>query len=351
MTEINSLPIQLIGDIRHILQSARNQAYSAVNQTMTHAYWQIGKRIVEEEQNGKHRAEYGQQILKTLSIALTGELGKGFSYANLRNFRQFYLTYPEQNCYALRSNLTWTHQRLIMRVDDPQARAYYLQECAEQQWSSRVLERHINTLYYQRLRSSQRIDNVNETEGLAAQESAISQLSMDVPSFIKDPYVLEFLNIAEHGSVSETQIEAALVHNLQHFLLELGKGFAFIGRQYRLSTETSHFYVDLVFYNVVLKCYVLFDLKTTKLTHQDTGQMDMYIRMFDDLKKRDDDNPTIGIILCAEKDETIIKYSILNEHKQMFAAKYMPYLPTEAELIAEIERERRVLGLDGGGDE
>ncbi len=351
MTEINSLPIQLIGDIRHILQSARNQAYSAVNQTMTHAYWQIGKRIVEEEQNGKHRAEYGQQILKTLSIALTGELGKGFSYANLRNFRQFYLTYPEQNCYALRSNLTWTHQRLIMRVDDPQARAYYLQECAEQQWSSRVLERHINTLYYQRLRSNQRIDNVNETEGLAAQESPISQPPMDVSSFIKDPYVLEFLNIAEHSSASETQIEAALVHNLQHFLLELGKGFAFIGRQYRLSTETSHFYVDLVFYNVVLKCYVLFDLKTTKLTHQDTGQMDMYIRLFDDLKKRDDDNPTIGIILCAEKDETIIKYSILNEHKQMFAAKYMPYLPTEAELIAEIERERRVLGLNGGDDE
>lgn len=219
MTEINALPIQLIGDIRHILQSARNQAYSAVNQTMTQAYWQIGKRIVEEEQNGKHRAQYGEQLLKKLSIALTGELGKGFSYANLRNFRQFYLTYPDtSNCYALRSNLTWTHHRLIMRVDDAQAREYYTKECAEQQWSSRTLERNINTFYYQRLRSTQSATQLILSDSTIEKTHA----QIDAMAFIKDPYVFEFLNMPQSSSGSETQIEAALMHNLQPFLYRLG---------------------------------------------------------------------------------------------------------------------------------
>ena len=339
MANNNKLPkieTSLFTDVLQILQAARQKAYSAVNSEMVQAYWLMGKRIVEEEQQGEQKASYGEAILKTLSVALTAEFGKGFSYANLRNFRQFYLTYADiPNCYALRSNLRWTHHRLIMRVENPNARAYYLNECAEQMWSTRTLERNLNTFYYERLLSSQNKLEVNE--------SSNNPEKATFNDFIKDPYVFEFLNIPEPTKALEQDIESALIQNLQQFLLELGKGFSFVGRQFRISTETSHFYIDLVFYNYLLKSFVLFDLKTTKLTHQDTGQMDMYIRMFDDLKKQDNDNPTIGIILCAEKDETVVKYSILNDSKQLFATKYMPFLPTEAELIAEIEREKRLI--------
>lgn len=326
----------LIQDVVLILQSARQKAYSAVNSEMVIAYWQMGRRIVQEELQGEQRAAYGESILKTLSIALTAELGSGFSYANLRNFRQFYLTYPDEAiCYTVCSKLSWSHNRTIMRVENPEARDYYLKECANQAWSVRTLERHINSFYYQRLLSSKnKSDITNSNEDVD---------NLPTKDFIKDPYVFEFLNIPEPVSVLEQDIEKALIGNLQQFLLELGKGFSFVGRQFRISTETSHFYIDLVFYNYLLKCFVLFDLKTGKLTHQDTGQMDMYIRMFDDLKKQDDDNPTIGIILCTEKDETVVKYSILNDSKQLFATKYMLYLPTEQELIAEIEREKKLI--------
>ncbi|WP_407497169.1 PDDEXK nuclease domain-containing protein [Elizabethkingia anophelis] len=325
-----------ISEIRNILAQARMKAYQSVNSVMVEAYWLIGKRIVEEEQNGKERAEYGEALLKNLSVALTKEFGKGFSSSNLRNFRQFYLTYSDPEiCYTLCSKLTWSYNRLIMRIDSNAARNYYLKEASEQNWSVRVLERHINTFYYERLLSTQ---NKEETVQYSTGEN--NDLARD---FIKDPYVFEFLNIPEPISASENDIEAALIGNLQEFLLELGKGFSFIGRQFRISTETSHFYIDLVFYNYILKCFVLFDLKIAKLTHQDAGQMDMYIRMFDDLKKQPEDNPTIGIILCTEKDETVVKYSILNEHKQLFATKYLPYLPTEEELTAEIKREKLFL--------
>ena len=325
-----------VAQIKEIISVARQKAYIAVNFAMVEAYWLMGKRIVEEEQQGSERAPYGDALLKRLSMALTDDFGKGFSYANLRNFRQFYLTYPnEQICYTLCSKLSWSHNRLIMRVEDENARNYYLHESAEQNWSVRTLERNINTFYFQRLLTSQ-----NKRNALQHSET----LEKSIPSdFIKDPYVFEFLNIPQSIQANETQIEAALVQNLQQFLLELGKGFSFVGRQFRISTEISHFYIDLVFYNYILKCFVLFDLKTSKLTHQDTGQMDMYIRMFDDLKKRPDDNPTIGIILCTEKDETVVKYSMLSYHKQLFATKYMPYLPTEEELIAEVEREKQLI--------
>lgn len=321
-----------IAEIRQILLQARQKTYAAVNAAMVEAYWQIGKRIVEEEQNGKERAEYGEAILKNLSIALNAEFGKGFSYANLRNFRQFYLTYPNpENCYALRSKLTWTHHRLIMRVENEEARNYYLSECETQNWSSRTLERHIHTAYYQRILSS--------NTPKAAQ--SIENENHQVADFIKDPYVFEFLNLPMPHSETENQIESALIQHLQHFLLELGKGFSFVARQYRISTETGHFYIDLVFYNYLLKCFVLFDLKTGKLSHQDVGQLDMYVRMFDELKKQADDNPTIGILLCAEKDETVVKYSVLSDkQQQLFATKYMPYLPTEAELKQLIEQDR-----------
>lgn len=334
-TKPQKIESSLFTDVLQILRAARQNAYTAVNSEMVQAYWLMGKRIVEEEQQGEQKATYGEAILKTLSAALTAEFGKGFSYANLRNFRQFYLTYSDVSiCYTVCSKLTWSHNRLIMRAKNESARLYYLKECIEQNWSVRVLERNISTFYYERLLSSQ-----NKQATIQSSQSLEKSTPND---FIKDPYVFEFLNIPEPAKALEHDIESALIQNLQQFLLELGKGFSFVGRQFRISTETSHYYIDLVFYNYLLKCFVLFDLKTTKLTHQDAGQMDMYIRMFDDLKKQENDNQTIGIILCTEKDETVVKYSILNESKQLFATKYMPFLPTEAELIAEIEREKRL---------
>ncbi|MGG7036494.1 MAG: YhcG family protein, partial [Flavobacterium sp.] len=263
--------------------------------------------------------------------SLTAEFGKGFSSANLRNFRQFYLTYPdEQICYTLCSKLSWSHNRLIMRVDDVGAREYYLRESLQQNWSVRTLERNIKTLYFNRLLSTNDIQ-IKEPK---------NDESINIKDFIKDPYVFEFLNLPEPKDFSEQGLESVLIENLQTFLMELGKGFSFIGRQYRISSETEHYFIDLVFYNYLLKCFVLFDLKIGKITHQDIGQMDMYRRMFDDLKKPEGDLPTIGIILCTEKSETVVKYSVMNDTPQLFATKYLPYLPTEQELIDEIEREK-----------
>lgn len=317
-------------EIREILQDARTQAVSAVNSAMVEAYWTIGKRIVDEEQGGSAQASYGAGLLKELSKSLAKEFGKGFSLANLKNFRKFYLTYPDgRKSYALRSLLSWTHHRLIMRVENPEARDYYLTTTAEQNWSTRVLERQITTNTFDRL--------------LSTQQAPVEPKGSQKLSLLKDPYILEFLNLAEHPGHYEAELETALINDLQKFLLELGDGFSFVARQMRISTETSHFYLDLVFYNYLLKCFVVLDLKTTKLNHQDIGQMDMYVRMFDDLKRGEDDNPTIGIILCADKDETIVQYSVLKESEQLFASKYRTILPTEEELKAELQRERKLL--------
>ena len=329
----NQITPTFFNEIRTILAQARQKAYAAVNSTMVEAYWQIGQRIVEEEQKGNERAEYGTLLIKELSKQLGQELGKGFSVANLKNFRKFYLVFPDfQKGYAARSLLTWTHYRLIIRVDDPAARGYYLQEAADQNWSTRQLERNINSLYYERLLSTTKKQQQNSYEVPISTQSPAD--------FIKDPYVLEFLQMPEPPWISETELENVIISNLQQFLLELGKGFAFIGRQFRISTETGHFYIDLVFYNYLLKCFVIFDLKTTKLRHQDIGQMDMYVRMFDDLKRGEDDNPTVGIILCADRDETVVKYSVLSDNEQLFASKYRLILPTEEEFKQELERER-----------
>ncbi|CAN1496928.1 YhcG, N-terminal [Flavobacteriaceae bacterium] len=326
-----------IQEIKQILINARQQSYRAINTAMIEAYWKIGQKIVLQEQNGKEKANYGEALLKELSKNLSTEFGKGFSSSNLRNFRQFYLTYPdEQICYTVCSKLSWSHNRLIMRIDDPVARQYYLTESTQENWSVRTLERNIKTLYYNRLLSSKNISNNN-----------INETSINIKDFIKDPYVFEFLDIPEPKSHSEQEIESILIENFQVFLMELGKGFSFVGRQYRISSETEHYYIDLVFYNYILKCFVLFDLKIGKLTHQDIGQMDMYRRMFDDLKKPEGDLPTIGIILCTEKSETVVKYSIINDSPHLFATKYLPYLPSEKELIDEIEREKIKLKLLG----
>ena len=329
-------------DIFEIIRKARQKAYSAVNFAMVEAYWQIGRRIVEEEQHGEVRAEYGKELIQALSKQLSDEFGKGFSVANLKSFRQFYLTFQDvEKSYTLCSQLSWSHLRLIMRVDNEKARDYYITEAAQQNWSVRQLQRNINTLWYERLLTSA------DKQAALAQEGFFEKQTHR--EFIKDPYVLEFLQLPEHPSTSEKQIESAIIANLQQFLLELGKGFSFVSRQYRVSTETKHFFIDLVFYNFILKCFVLIDLKADDLTHQDIGQMDMYVRLFEDIVKGADDNPTIGIILCTEKDETIVKYSVLEEGRQLFASKYRLVLPTEDELRAEIERERRVYLEQQGG--
>ncbi|MCC6561975.1 MAG: DUF1016 family protein [Xanthomonadales bacterium] len=326
MNEHPAKSSRLFEDVVAILRDARRMAYTAANAAMVDAYWRIGRRIVEEEQGGAARAEYGSQLIRHLARALGEELGSGMSVANLRNFRQFDLSFPDaEKRYALRSELSWTHWRLVMRVDDPKARDYYIQETARQQWTSRALQRAIET------RSFERLLQAPESVAPAMPEANPKQL-------LKDPYILEFLDLPEQPSPSERQLEDALVVRLRDFLMELGRGFSFVGRQFRISTETAHFYIDLVFYNYLIKCFVLIDLKTKKLTHGDIGQMDMYVRMFDDLKRGEGDNPTLGIILCADKDETLVRYSVLSESQQLFASKYRLVLPSEEELQNELER-------------
>ena len=326
-----------ITDIKQILLQAQQKAYQATAFAMIEGFWRIGRRIVEEEQQGSIRANYGEQVIAQLSK----ELGKGFSKRTLWDYQKFYLTFPNiEDCAHMCAQLTWSHIRLIMRVESEQARTYYLQETAQQHWSVRTLERNINTLYYQRLLASQMKEVVKEEMQLKTAE-----FQQDPHEFIKNPTVLEFLNIPTHYAYNENELEKSLINNLQQFLLELGKGFAFVARQKHIRTETQDFFIDLVFYNYILKCFVIVELKTDKITHQDIGQLDMYVRMFDDLERSETDNPTLGILLCTKTDETIAKYSVLAENKHLFATKYLPFLPTEEELVAEIEREKQILRL------
>ena len=337
--ENNLAETSVYSDILKIIQSARTKTRKVINSAMVESYWMIGKRIVEEEQKGKERAEYGQQLIKNLSVKLNNEFGKGFSIANLKNIRKFYLTYlDDPKGYTLCSFLSWSHNRLIMRIEYPQARLFYLKESKAANWSVRQLQRNIDSQYFQRTLSTTNQENSPQVSN--------SENTLKIKDFFKDPYVLEFLNLSENNHLKESHLEHSLINNLQSFLLELGKGFCFVDRQFRISTETSHFYIDLVFYNYLLKCFVIIDLKTTKLTHQDIGQMDMYVRMFDDLKRGDDDNPTIGIILCKDKDHTLVKYSVLKESEQLFASKYRLVLPTEKELEEELAREIRLIEGD-----
>jgi predicted nuclease of restriction endonuclease-like (RecB) superfamily len=324
---------QAVADVLH---NAHSNSYRAVNFIMVEAYWNVGRMIVEEEQQGKERAEYGKYLIRNLSIRLTVELGKGFDERELRRMRQFYAVYPIRG--ALRPELRWTHYRLLLRVENEKARGWYLTEAADQNWSTRALERQINSLYYERLLMSR-----NKAPVMEEMREKTAPLAPDPKDFIKDPYVLEFLGLQDNPGFREAELETAIIGKLQTFMLELGKGFAFVARQQRISTETKDFFVDLVFYNYILKCFVLIDLKTGDLTHQDIGQMDMYVRLYEDRIKVEGDNPTVGIILCTEKDHTVVKYSVLNENKQLFASKYMLYLPTEEALREELERERALV--------
>jgi len=324
--------------IKTILQSARDRAYTQVNFIMVEAYWHIGQQIVEEEQRGEDRAKYGSYLIKELSLKLTKEFGKGFSKQNLWNMRQFYNSFPILS--SLRRELSWTHYKMILRVENKNAREWYANESVNSNWNTRALERQIGTHYYERILASKEQGSVKDE----AKENT-KNLIVTPKDIIKDPYVLEFLDLKKNPNFYENELESALIEKIQEFLLELGRGFAFVDRQKRIKTEHSDFYIDLVFYNYILKCFVIIDLKRGKLTHQDVGQMDMYVRMFDDLEKSEEDNPTIGIILCTSKDNTVVKYSVLNDNKNLFVSKYQLYLPTEEELKAEIEKDIFELGL------
>ncbi|MBA2645431.1 MAG: DUF1016 domain-containing protein [Pyrinomonadaceae bacterium] len=338
-------------NIAAILETARVNAYRAVNEVMVQAYWEIGRVIVEEEQRGKKRADYGKTLIAELAQRLTADFGKGFTETNLKYMRQFYLTFPIGHALsdessmlaaardessirnALRSELSWTHYRLLLRIEKEEARSFYLNEAVNSRWSTRELERQINSLLYERLALSKDKWKVLEL----ANEGQLVRTPQDL---IKDPFVLEFLNVTEPHTLREKDLEQGLIDHLQTFLLELGRGFAFIGRQKRITIDGDHFYVDLVFYNYLLKCFVLIDLKIGKLTHQDIGQMDFYVRYFEQEEKATDDNPTIGLILCSDKNEAIVKYTLLQESRQIFASRYKLYLPTEAELQRELHDER-----------
>jgi len=319
---------QLFSSIKEIILQSRSRAYRMVNAVLIETYWQIGKTILEDELGGNTRAEYGKAILKNLAAQLTLEFGKGFDERNLNNMKAFYKAFSIWN--ALRTELSWTHYRLLSRIDSEPKRNYYLNEAIHANLNSRQLQRAINSLAYERV-----VKHLPEN----TQTPSIHNL-------LKDPYIFEFLGLSPEIKNSEKSIEAAIINHIQQFLLEFGKGFAFVARQQHIVTDTSDFFIDLVFYNYLLKCFVIVDLKTGELSHQDIGQIDMYLRMYDDLKRNDDDNPTIGILLCSEKDETIVKYSVLNDKNNLFASKYLLFLPKEEELKQIIEQDKLRFELD-----
>jgi len=322
--------------IADVIRQAHQQVRQAVNTAMVQSYWQIGHLIVEHEQQGQQRAAYGKQQLQQISKQLTSEFGKGFDASNLRNMRSFYLCFPKWD--AVSHKLSWTHYRKLIRLENEKARAWYQQEAIEHSWSARALDRQISKLYYERILSSHDATSLafEAKEKINTMEAEPQLRPKDV---LRDPYILDFLNLPDQH-LHESDLEQGLLDNLQSFLLELGKGFAFVARQQRIRTEDQDFYIDLVFYNFKLKCFLLIDLKMGKLTHQDAGQMDSYVRIYDQHQRTDDDNSTIGLILCSRKSEAVVKYSVLTDSEQLFAAKYLPYLPTEAELKHELEQER-----------
>lgn len=326
----------LLGNLRAVILDARLQAVQAVDVVQVRTCWIIGRHIVEFEQGGSARAPYGKSVLTQVSKRLSVEFGKGFDASNLYKMSQFYRAFP--NLDALRLNLSWTHYRLLLRVDDAAARLWYMNEAATQNWNTRALDRQIGTLYYERLLTSKERQPLRDEA-----TDKLAEIQATPREFIRDPVLLEFLGLPGTGKLLESTLEHALIDNLQSFLLELGKGFAFVARQQRISTETKDFYIDLVFYNYLLKCFVVFDLKTRELTHQDIGQMDMYVRLYDDQRRSADDGPTVGIILCAHKDHTVVRYSVLQGNEQLFATKYKLILPSEEELRAELLREQALI--------
>jgi predicted nuclease of restriction endonuclease-like (RecB) superfamily len=322
--------MQIISDIQHIVRQAQDKAYRSINQAMVQAYWRVGRRIVEEEQQGISKAAYGKEVLKTLSMALQQEFGKGFSVDNLENMRRFYLAYPNSETLSRKSEppdfrLSWSHYQKLLRIENLEERAFYEIEAAQNNWSLRELKRQYDSALYLRL-------------ALSTDKAGIKQLGQDgqvmesPQDAVKDPYVLEFLHLTEHYRYSESHLENALIDKLEHFLLELGKGFTFVGRQKRISFDERHFYIDLVFYNRLLRCFVLVDLKIGDLKHQDLGQMQMYVNYFDRFIKLDEENKTIGIVLCQDKSETLVEITLPEDNQHIFASRYQTVLPSKEDL-------------------
>ena len=359
----------LVNDLRSIISKARSKAFAAVNYSLVERNWRIGQRIVEQEQNGASRAEYGKHVIEIASAALTEEFGKGFSYTNIANYKRFYLTFnnlqilqtvseefnnPIQQTLPAKSStphkedkaestqselrlLPWSHYERLIRVEDKKAREWYAKEAFEQGWSFRTLNRNINTLYYERLLMSKKKQPVvNEMQ------DKTKAYQQDKLEYIKSPVVLEFLGLPEDTSLAESKLETAIINNLEKFLMEMGKGYALVARQQHIRTEENDYYIDLVFYNYLIKSFILVDLKVNRITYQDVGQMDMYLQMYDKMKKGPDDNPTIGIILSTETDSDVARYSTLAKNDQMFAAKYKLYLPDKEDLRREIERQKEL---------
>ncbi len=331
----NQIDESFFAEVKNIIEQGRQRAYASVSHLMIDTYWKIGERIVLQEQNGKERADYGTQLIAQLSEELTRAYGKGFSRRNLQYFKSFYLTFNDLEIMQSRlHNLTWTHIIQTLRVNAPVAIRWYLSTASQEMWSVRTLDRNISTQYYERHFQQPQIAE-NTKGGVAGNKLEL----------LKSPIVAEFLGFKKDDSYSETDLESAIISHLQEFIMEMGRGFAFMGRQELIRTANNDYFIDLVFYNVVLKCYVLIDLKIGKITHQDVGQMDMYVKMYDDLKRTEGDNPTIGIVLCSETDADIAKYSILKGNEQLFASKYKLYLPSEQELRREIEAQKELFNL------
>jgi predicted nuclease of restriction endonuclease-like (RecB) superfamily len=319
----------LFQDIKALLQNARNHVVRTVNTTMVHTYYEIGRLIVDHEQKGQEKAKYGKETLKDLSGSLLDEFGKGFSVDNLENMRKFYLTYGKSETVSRKFDLSWSHYVFLMRLDNHE-RTFYEIEATQNHWSLRELKRQFNTALYDRLRLSMNKDEVKalNTKG---------QIITKPQDAVKDPYILEFLGLREDASYSESELEQAIINKIEHFLLELGKGFAFMGRQKRFTFDEQHFFVDLVFYNRLLKCFVLIDLKIGDLKHQDLGQIQMYVNYYDRFVKTEDENSTIGIVLCRDKNDSVVEITLPENNKQIFASQYKTYLPTKEEFMAQID--------------
>ncbi len=362
---------QFISDIKAIVYTAKQKAYQAADIYQVVSNWLVGRRIVEQEQHGKERAQYGKHIVELASEALTAEFGKGYSVVNIKSFRKFYLTFnnlligqtpsaQSENGLTIKgqsvsaelelakmlpSNLSWSHYERLMRIKNEDERDWYMREAAGESWSVRTLNRNIGSQYYHRLLQtpeSKRGEVVDEMKRLTA------DYQKDRHKFLRNPVVAEFLGFSQDAAYSETNLESAIIDHLQKFILELGKGFAFVARQQRIKTDMGDYYIDLVFYNYILKCFLLIDLKSSQISYEDVGQMDMYIRMYDELKCSEGDNPTIGLLLCSETSKDLARYSILKDSKQLYAAKYLTYLPTKEELTAEIERQKEIFALQTG---
>ena len=368
---INADDAQFISDIKAIVYTAKQKAYQAADIYQVVSNWLVGRRIVEQEQHGQERAQYGKHIVELASEALTAEFGKGYSVVNIKSFRKFYLTFnnlligqtpsaQSENGLTIKgqsvsaelelakmlpSNLSWSHYERLMRIKNEDERDWYMREAAGESWSVRTLNRNIGSQYYHRLLQtpeSKRGEVIDEMQRLTA------DYQKDRHKFLRNPVVAEFLGFSQDAAYSETNLESAIIDHLQKFILELGKGFAFVARQQRIKTDIGEYYIDLVFYNYILKCFLLIDLKTSRITHEDIGQMDMYIRMYDELKCSEGDNPTIGLLLCSETSKDLARYSILKDSKQLYAAKYLTYLPTKEELTAEIEHQKEIFALQTG---